>query len=399
MKNLYTFSRFPLSFILFLSLTACGSHSLLSQDDEDTVMNEKQIRHLVPSHVRQRDSWAQDINGIMDTLKIEKSRENVCSVVAIVDQESNFVANPQVPGLGDKAIREVHHRLEEKFTDKLGDKLGGAVAVYFQDVLKNQPTPENSYLKQMKKVKTEKDLDILYRQIFDYMTKHYHVSAITGVAKFVGQDIGERMNPITTLGSMQVQVSYAQEHERNNMNIYQLRDDLYTQYGGLYYGIHRLMLYPTEYSKPIYRFADYNSGMYSSRNAAFQQILEKLTGIDLSLDGDLLLYSKDGKPQATKSQSEIALTKLFNESGIVITPKKLRADLKEEKDQSFEKTQTYLAVQKLYTEKTGKKAPYAIMPEVIISGPKLSKDYNTNWYATRVNTRYDACMRRAKNLH
>lgn len=32
----------------------------------------------------------------------------------------------------------------------------------------------------MSRVRTEKDLDVLYREIFDYMAKHYHVSALTG---------------------------------------------------------------------------------------------------------------------------------------------------------------------------------------------------------------------------
>ncbi|MEG2430820.1 MAG: DUF1615 family protein, partial [Acinetobacter sp.] len=41
---------------------------------------------------------------------------------------------------------------------------------------------------------------------------------------------------------------------------------------------------------------------------------------------------------------------------------------------------------------------YAIMPEVVISGPKLSRDYNTNWFATRVDGRYQTCMRKIKNL-
>ena len=71
---------------------------------------------------------------------------------------------------------------------------------------------------------------------------------------------------------------------------------------------------------------------------------------------------------------------------------------KEEKDKKFEKTQTYKAVSQLYETKIGKKPMYAIMPEVVISGPKLSRDYNTNWFATRVDGRYQTCMQKAKRL-
>ena len=59
---------------------------------------------------------------------------------------------------------------------------------------------------------------------------------------------------------------------------------------------------------------------------------------------------------------------------------------------------TYRGVSKLYQETTGKDPIYAIMPEVVISGPKLSRDYNTNWFATRVDGRYQTCMRKIKNL-
>lgn len=384
-----------IALVLSTGLAACGDHSLLSKD-ESPVLSEKNIRNLIPSRVQNRLSWAKDIHHIMSELKIDRSKQNVCTIIAVVDQESNFVANPQVPNLGQTAVSEVNNRLEEKFSDKLGERLGIPVAKYFQDVLKTQPTKENSYLNQMKKVKTEKDLDVLYRQIFDYMAQHYHVSALTGAAKFVGQDIAERMNPITTLGSMQVHILYAKDHKRNSLNTNELRDDLYTQNGGLYYGIHRLMLYSAEYNKQIYRFADYNSGMYSSRNASVQQALAKLTHTQLDLDGDLLLYNKNEDVQSTKSQSEIAINKLFAERGIVITAKQVRSDLKKEKEAEFENTQTYLALKNAYLEQTGKKLAYAIMPQVVISGPKLSRDYNTNWYASRVNTRYESCMRRGK---
>ena len=316
----------------------------------------------------------------------------------MVDQESNFVADPQVYGLGEKAVKEVQDRLDEKFKDKLGDAIGGTVAGYFQDVLKNHPSPEDNYLSQMRRVKTERELDELYREIFDYMAKHYHVSALTGAAKLFGQNIGEKLNPITTLGSMQVHISYAKEHKRQSGNIAELRSDLYTQYGGLYYGIHRLMMYPADYDQPLYRFADYNSGMYSSRNAAFQSMLNDLTEAELDLDGDLLLYAKDGSVRNAKSESERELIAVFSKHNILVTPRQIRADLKKEKEKKFEDTATYLAVTKLYKAQTGKEPFYATMPQVVISGPKLSRDYNTNWFATRVNGRYKTCMQKAKNI-
>ena len=380
-----------------LNLVACGNGSWFSQDDEPKLKDE-QIRKLIPSRVNDRDSWAKDIYSISEELKIPTTKDNICTIIAVVDQESNFVANPVVPGLGEKAVKEVTTRLNEKFEDKLGTTIGGPIASYFEQVLKNQPTPEDNYLKQMRKVRTEKDLDVLYREIFDYMSKHYHVSALTGAAKLVGQDIGEKMNPITTLGSMQVHINYAKEHKRNSMGINQLRDDLYTEYGGLYYGIHRLMMYPAKYDKPIYRFADYNSGIYSSRNAAFQKMVNKVADVDLALDGDLLSYDKNGDIRPATTDTETALITLFSQNNVLVTARQLRNDLKKEKEQGFEKTQTYTAVAKIYKEKTGKDAIYAIMPEVIISGPKLSRDYNTNWYASRVNGRYETCMQRAKRI-
>ena len=380
-----------------ISLSACGDNAWWSNGKEPE-MEAEQIKKVIPARVNDRQSWAQDIFDIMQELSIPKTKQNVCSVVAVVDQESNFVADPTVPGLGEKAVQEITSRLKEKFEAKLGETIGGTVAEYFEHVLKNQPSPKNNYMSQMRKVKTERELDLLYRQIFDYMSKHYHVSALTGAAKLVGQDIGEKMNPITTLGSMQVHINYAKEHNRQSGNIAELRNDLYTQYGGLYYGIHRLMKYPADYDKAIYRFADYNSGMYSSRNAAFQSMLNAMTKTEISLDGDLLLYTKNGDIKATQSQTEKELIAIFAQNNILVTPRQIRSDLKKEKEKKFEDTQTYLAVQKLYQNKTQKEPIYATMPQVVISGPKLSRDYNTNWFASRVNGRYETCMQRAKRI-
>ena len=388
-----SFSILTLSVIL----AACGDNSWWSKKNQPT-LDADQIKQLLPPRINERSAWAKDIFDITEQLDIPQTKENICSIVAVADQESNFVADPRVAGLGEKAVKEVEDRLDEKFKDKLGDAIGGTLAGYFQEVLKNQPSPDNNYLSQMRRVKTERQLDELYREIFSYMSKHYHVSALTGAAKLVGQDFAEKLNPVTTLGSMQVHIGYAKEHKRQSGNITALRSKIYSRYGGLYYGIHRLMMYPADYNKAIYRFADYNSGMYSSRNAAFQSMLNALTNTKLDLDGDLLLYTKDGSIRSTISQSERELTSVFASNNMLVTPRQIRTDLKKEKKKNFEDTATYRAATKLYQEKMAKEPMYAIMPEVVISGPKLSRDYNTNWFATRVNGRYQSCMQRAKRI-
>ena len=102
-----------------ISLAACGNGSWWSKDDEPT-LNAEQIRKALPNRVQDRTAWAQDMYDITDQLGIAQTKQNICSIVAVVDQEYNFVADPQVPGLGEKAVKEVQTRLDEKFKEKLG---------------------------------------------------------------------------------------------------------------------------------------------------------------------------------------------------------------------------------------------------------------------------------------
>lgn len=384
--------KFPfLSPYVMLAVSSALFLSSCTQNNStlDTQLSVAQIEQLMPNHVKNASSWAKDIADIMQDFDIERNLDNVCAVIAVVDQESNFVADPVVAGLGEKSLKEIDSRLEEK----LGTKLAGI----FRNVLKTKPTIDDNFANRIKKVKTERELDELYREIFNYFSQQYKVNALTDVAKIVGGDISERLNPITTLGSMQVHIDYAKANKRSAVSNEDLRRDLYSQYGGLYYGIQRLMTYPTQYDNPIYRFADYNSGIYSSRNASFQKMLAELSGEKLSLDGDLLLYDKGGDVRSDKSQTEKVLLSLFKQKSINYTDRQIRFDLKREKTDKFENTETYKTIVRLYQEKTKKIAPYAIMPEVVITGPKLSKDYNTNWYATNVDRRYKTCLAKQKN--
>lgn len=381
------FFKLTLPISCMLGLASCD---LVEKTTQSTpTLSDQEIAKLIPSRVKNTKSWAADIARVYDELKLVKNTQNICTTIAIIDQESNFHANPSVANLGNAALKAI----DEKLEDKLGKNLAGV----FRNMLETRPTKQDNFIKQIKAVKNEKELDELYREIFDYFTKTYKVSGIANITKLSGQGIDERINPVTTLGSMQVHIDYAREHRRTNMSDRELRSDLYTQFGGLYYGIHRLMVYQADYDKPLYRFADYNSGMYSSRNAAFQQRVSSLSGTKLDIDGDLLLY-KDGDPISKKSSTELAVVKLLANAPTPLNERQIRADLRKEKSKDFEQTKTYLAVSDLFQQKYGKKPSYAIMPQVVISGPKLSKDYNTNWFATRVDGRYQTCMATAKRL-
>lgn len=391
--------------LMLAGLTSCKQENHQLQEDNDgmdeqsvILKSSEQVSRLIPARVKDRAGWAADMSRIMDELGVSKTKENVCSVIAIVDQESNFDANPVVPDLGVKAIKAFQTEVPQKFMRQFGATLGPAVARYFDYVLKNEPSINNSFLEQIKGVKTEQELDLIYRQIFDYVAKQFYADSLTNAAaKFIGKDISEDNNPITTIGSMQVLVQYARDHQRDHMSVNELRDYLYTREGGLYYGIHRLMKYPADYDKEIYRFADYNSGMYSSRNAAVQQDLSKLLNMDIALDGDLLSYDKSGHALEAPSQTEAAINQLFADHHMALKPEKIRADLLKEKESDFEKTDTYIQVLSIYEQQMGKMPPYAIMPQVAIIGPKLKHEYNTNWYADNVNRRFEACMSRGRH--
>lgn len=365
---------------LVLALSGCD---YFAKAKVDNTLSVEKIANAMPNRGQNKAAWATDIHEIFNRLNIERNAQNICSAIAIIDQESNFKADPPVPNLGKTSLNELD--------SKLNEKLGNLLAGYFRKMLKNEPTPQNSFEKQILKVKTEQQLDQIYHQMFDYFSQKYYTAKLTNVTKLVGADISEKLDPITTLGSMQVHINYARDHQRMSGSNDDLRRDLYSQYGGLYYGIHRLMLYPANYPEPIYRFADYNSGMYSSRNAGFQTMLAALSKQKIDLDGDLLSYSNN-----VLSQSEKALNTLASQGVIALTSSQIKSDLKKEKTQGFETTQTYQTVSSLYKMKTGKNPLIAVMPQVVISGAKLSKDYNTNWYATAVNKRYLACLSKAK---
>jgi len=324
----------------------------------------QEIAARIPSKVADREGWAADLDFALNLNELPADEAHVCAVIAVVDQESGFQANPVVPNLATIARKEISAKAA---------KLGPLAAPVLNQVLGvKAPGSKLTFDQRLSKVRTEADLDRLYRDIVEEEVRRFPVAVV------VAGELHER-NPITTAGSMQVSVSFAEEHARRlGRDPGSVRDELYTRQGGLLYGSARLFS-GAGYDEPVYRFADYNAGDFASRNAAFQEQLAAVTGTKLALDGDLLAY----RPYSEDTETMRALRKLGPEYA---------RDARLEKTQRFEQTEAWRAVKDAWRKKYGKQPPYARLPDVKLRSPKLSRELSTAWFARSVQRRYDACV-------
>lgn len=350
-----------------------------------------QLIKIAEPKVREPRAWASDLLTVLKEHGLEQSRENICAVIAIADQESGFVANPAVPNLGKISEQAVISKLK-KFS-LLGD---GAVIF-----LNKFPNANDSFMQRIRKAKTERDLDLAYRDLMGGLKDYAQQYKLNWLVdnRFANNFI-ESNNEINTIGSMQVAVQFAVQFEREKRKgkalsleeVYQIRDKLYTRKGGLYYGTLLLLGYETGYDKKIYRFADFNAGRYSSRNAAFQTMLAKLAGKALASDGDLLIYQQDGDVEMTVSGTEQALRMVVKQYNLGFKDYQIRRDLLKEKQLAFNSTPTYQAILKAYQQTTGKAPLYAQLPGIELQSEKSSRILTTAKFANTVNMRYQGCV-------
>ena len=159
----------------------------------------------------------------------------------------------------------------------------------------------------------------------------------------------------------------------------------------MYFGIAHLLDYPAPYTRPLYRFADFNAGQYASRNAAFQNAVTRVSGIPLKLDGDLLRYDHD-QPAREPSSTELATRVLARR--ISLSNEEIRRDLERGKAQGFEQTRLYVRVFGLADQLMEGQAPRAVLPQIALNSPKISRNLTTDWFANRVESRYQTCLQR-----
>jgi hypothetical protein len=355
-----------------------------------------EIAALIPARVKDRGTWGETIANALAANQLPLDRSSSCAVIAVIAQESGFEANPVVPGLAALAAARIDH-----FKAKLGP-LGDPLIKRLLGG--HSPDDARSFQRRLEKVRTERDVDLLFRDLLAYYETNHPVffATLEWAGKLSDHDLVD-LNPITTAGSMQVSVRFAEGWARahkGSTNTASIRDILYTRNGGVYYGTARLLGEPAHYDSLLFRFADYNAGLYSSRNAAVQAQLARLTGQELALDGDLLSYDKSGVPNDESSASERAFQVFAKRYAPRLSPSDLRRDLLAEKTLAFEDTATYRALEAAAAKRAddasqgleGRRPAYAILPQVVITSPKLSVTRSTAWYAHSVQRRYETCL-------
>jgi len=326
---------------------------------------------LLPQDIKDRSGWGRDIDTAFSHMQIPATATHLCAAMAVIEQESSWQADPVVPGLARIVNKEIYGRAERYHIP----------ALIVTAALKKSSPDGRSYEQRIAALRTEREMNTLFNDMLSELP--------------LGQELFSGFNPIRTGGPMQVSVAFAQQHLRERDYPYprggSVRDEVFTRRGGLYFGIANLLDYPASYPHPRYRFADFNAGQHSSRNAGFQSAVARLTGQTLVLDGDLLRY--DGKyPSDAVSNTEAAVRQLGED--IHLSPRQIRHDLEQEKSPGFSATITYQRVFALADKRLGGEIPRQLIPGILLKSPKITRKLTTQWFAQRVESRYNRCLAR-----
>jgi hypothetical protein len=326
------------------------------------------IEQKLPRGIADRRGWVEDLYAAFSALEITPTAERICAVVAVTEQESGFQVDPVIPDLGKVAWREIDRRAER----------AAIPPSLVHEVLALKSSTGRSYAERIEQARTEKELSDVFEDF-------------TGSIP-LGRTLFASWNPIRTRGPMQVNIAFATSFAAAHHYPYPVKesiaDEVFTRRGSLYFGVAHLLDYSAPYDRYLYRFADFNAGQYASRNAAFQRAVSLVSGLPLDPDGALLPHESGGAPGRT----ELAVRALGGR--LQLDDESLHAALEQGRTQEFERTKLYRGVLTLAERVQGRPWPRAIVPQIELQGPKISRKLTTEWYAQRVDERFKRCVAR-----
>ena len=303
----------------------------------------------------------------MTVLSIEPTHENICAVVAVIEQESGFRVDPVVPDLPAIAWREIDSRAER----------AGVPRFVVHTALQLRSSTGQTYSDRIDGARTERDLSDIFEDF---------IGAVP-----MGRSLFAERNPVRTRGPMQVNIEFAERYAASVPYPYPVKssiaDEVFTRRGSVYFGTAHLLAYSAPYDSYLYRFADFNAGQYASRNAAFQRAVSRISGIPLVPDGALIPHGSDPQNPGNTESAVRALGKRLK-----LGDSAIRSALEQGKGADFERTQLYIDVFGLAERVEGQPPPRASLPRIQLHSPKISRKLTTEWYAHRVDQRFHSCL-------
>jgi hypothetical protein len=350
-----------------LMLTSCIEERAPAPTPPSVLEAQEIIHRALPAKLADRDGWTRDIYDGFTALGIEITAQNACAVAAVIAQESGFQVDPVVPDLGRIAWAEIDRRAEHVLIP----------TSVVHGVLQLKSPNGRSYGERINAARTEKDLSDVYEDF------------IASVP--LGRSLFESRNPIRTRGPMQVNVAFADKFASTHTYPHPVKvsveDELFTRRGSIYFGIAHLLAYRAPYDSYLYRFADYNAGQFSSRNAAFQRAIAIVSHRSLVPDGALLPREASA---LSVGDTESAARSLG--ARLSLSNDDIHGALEQGRSEEFEGSPLYRRTLALADQISAHAVTRAVIPRIELEGPKLSHKLTTAWYAHRVDGRYSRCL-------
>ena len=327
------------------------------------------IVRFLPRQVQDKQGWANDVVTALSTQGLTVNDHNVCSVLAVAEQEATYQADPVVPGLGKIAWKEINARAAKLLIPEFVVRTALSI---------KSPTGK-SYAARIDALRTEREMS----EIFEDM-----IGAVP-----MGKQLFGNLNPVRTGGPMQVSIAFAEANARGYPYPVKesIRHEVFTRRGGIWFGTKHIFGYPADYPDTLYRFADFNAGWYASRNAAFQAAVSRVSGKPLALDGDLVRYDSD-----LPGKTELAVHSIA--SRVNMSKQAIHQSLLKGDSADFAKTDLYHRVFTLADRQAGKRQPRAVLPGIQLKSPKITRNLTTAWFAKRVDDREQACVRKMATI-
>jgi hypothetical protein len=349
-------------------------------------------------HRPDRRRWLRGLNRAFFELEADCTDPDLLvAVLTIIQQESDVVVDPPLENRDlEKLLAFKLQRLHAR--NPLAAKVLDASGI--RDALRKKLRRD----KRTVRLNTEGDLvryveDDLRVWFADLLHRGFSVpEPIAEVAAQIGIT-----TPVNTIGPMQVNVEKAYRNARargeevgslRGMRGLLLEPETALE-RGLKEGVHLVWKSYAFYRRQLggeeaayFAGTDFNSGEFSSRNAAFQERVAVLAERDLKLDGDLLLY-RNGRAEELISNTEHAVKAVL--AGM--PPPAVRGDLLLEKEPDFNETRTAQRICERFRAATGRRCEVARLPAGAgneTARVKLGRSYSPENYARAFLARFRA---------